>query len=841
MAELYSFGRFVLDPTERRLYADDIPVPLGATDIRLLGVLVENAGSLVPKADLVSRVWGRAAVTDNALYVHINALRKILGDDCIANKQGRGYRFIAQIQRTRKKATHPSDKPQTGNLPSLRIGCAADQISRLIGRTKELHVVSKLLARSRLVTLRGPGGVGKTKFALHAASKSTTLFPDGVWLVELGSLSNSDLAPTALASVLGLKIGARAAPLDTLARHLARRTLLIVLDNCEHVIGAAANLSQAILTNAPGVRILATSREALGCSGEHVFEIPALALPRGDAKSPEAIRATAAIELFVERAMSADSNFRLTDKDARVAARICRQVDGLPLAIEMIAGWAPVLGLEKLETKLNRSIDWVRAKNTVPQRHSTLRATLEWSHALLSAAEQLVLSRLALFTGNFSIEAAEAVVGDNTIPQEQVVEHIAGLIRKSMIAVVPGSQVQRYRLLETTRAFMIEKLGSSDDAGPARRKHALYVLGTLENAIAEWETTSDAVWQDRYGPIIDDLRTALDWAMSQDSDDAVALAGASWPLWRELSLRPEGANRLSAAATRLRSQTPPELEARLRRGLGDMLVNTAAMTAAHEEIDCAVSLYRTLGDATRLGSALTALGYTLLVLDRIDEAERSILEALNLLEAAGCPRTLATAYSIQLCIEATLGRFDAARAAGEKAARLSEMAGADRTGLVVAANLVQLTFESGDIDSAISAGRSVMRRLYDTPHSELRGGVMGFLAAALTSRGELDEALTAACQAAPILRDDDRLFWLFDHLALRAALAGRVSDAALISGYAEDVHQRLGRTREPMGRRAIERLTALLRNAMPSKEIAQLSRLGASLSEDQAMTLALRV
>ncbi len=822
----YRFGHFTLDPANRQLCAEGAPVPLGPTDFRLLMTLVERAGSLVSKDELMSRVWGRTVVGDNTLQVHITSLRKALGEGFIQTRHGHGYSFVQRVSRTESR---PS-----GNLPfSLAGGHGAP--SHLVGRDTELRALSELLEQNALVTLAGPGGVGKTRLALEAANACAPRFKDGAWLVELASLSDGASTAGAVATALGIQIAEGGTPFDNLARQLARRNLLVVLDNCEHIVGPCAQLCESLLAAAPGVRIIATSREPLSCLGEQVFEVSPLALPGEDAH----LAKTAALELFAERTRGINPDFHLGEDDIAIAARLCRKVDGLPLAIEMVASWAGMLGLRALEEKLDGSLDgWLGARRTGPQRHSTLPATLQWSHDLLSPAEQIVLRRLAVFAGAFSMAAAESVVADNDIPKAGVFGHIARLIRKSMVAVVPGPGEQTWRLLETTRAFMLEKLAASSDAASARQRHAEHVLRTLRLAATDWEMMSDGAFVERYGPMLDDLRSALQWSMSADTENAVALAAGSWPLWRDLNARAEGRRWLSEAVSRLRADTPRELEAQLRRGLGALLFNSAAVNAARQELERAVALFRSLGDTAQLGSALAAFAHASLMLGNIEEARQALAEALPLVEGAKRPKSLAAAYMVKFFEESRL-RSPTLREAGRKAIHLCEVVGAERSALVVSSNLVEAVMEAGDYDEAISSGEDLIARLRGASHNDIFANVLALVAAALTLKGNAQRALPMAKEAVPLLREQGMLFWFFDHLALRAALAGRTRDAALISGYADALSREFGRPRDPIGNEAVTRLAALLAESFSRADIEQFARIGAQLSEAQIVNLAL--
>jgi tetratricopeptide (TPR) repeat protein len=403
--------------------------------------------------------------------------------------------------------------------------------------------------------------------------------------------------------------------------------------------------------------------------------------------------------------------------------------------------------------------------------------------------------------------------------------------------MIPGSDPQNYRLLETTRAFSREKLAQSMDRDSVRRRHAHFILGVLERATYEWETTPDRLWLKRYVLLIGDLRNALNWAGGQDSDDAVALAGASWPLWLQLSLLVEGRSWLSSAQSRLRPDTAPILEARLRIGLGALLNNNGPAQTAHDEFARAVDLYRMLGARPLLGAALSRLAFALLSLGRLNAAEQTIAESIAILEKEDHPRTLATAYAVSACVEASLNRCSKARAISEKAAKLCEETGAERTGFVVRVNLVEFSMQLGDFERAIAVARELVEALRNTFHSDVLGNVMRLLVGALTENGDVEEALAIAREAVPLLRDDGQP--VFDHLALRAALAGKSKDAARIIGYADCMHRAFSRPREPIEKRAAARVLKLLRGTLPEGEIKRLKREGAALTEQRAIDLAL--
>ncbi len=827
----YTFGRFTFDTATIALFDAGDPVQLGTIELKILNVLLERPGVLVSKAELMSRVWGNSVVGDNALHVHVAALRKALGDDFITTKRGAGYRFAAPVSRELKSFA-------VGNLP-IPAGRGAG-LSPLIGRDDDLQQVAQLLRTARLVSLTGPGGVGKTSLGLQTARQCANHFVDGAWLVELSILHDPKVAASQIAATLGLGLGRTHNPLQTLARLIRDKNILLVLDNCEHLVDACAEICETLLSSAPGLKILATTRQALSCAGEMIFAVPPLAVPGETSTTVASARKSAAFELFLERARGAASGFAINDDEVGTAVQICRRVDGLPLAIEMVASWAAMFGLQALDERLDGSIDsWPRARNTAPPRHSTLSATLEWSHGLLSAEEKIVLRRLSVFASPFTMQAAEAVVGDEHVPTASLFEHVAALIRKSMVTVASGTHPPKFRLLETTRVLMTEKLAAAHEANPILRRHATYVLKTVRRAIDGLQTVPDSVWLKRYASVLPDMREALDWASREEPQLAITLAGEGWQIWREMSLHAEGRQRLNAITKLVGPQTPPELKLGVQRALAELCLNSESERFAYQSLLEVVSSVRELKLGPEFASAFFELGFAASVLGYAEEAHSYVVEAIDLLQQSGRTRDLARAYATLSAIQVSAGQYADAKDTGIKAIRLCEIVGSDRGAFVVRTNLLEATVLAGHLSEAITEGNAIAARLRSRPYTELLGYVLGLVSCALLFQGSSEEALPLLREATPILREAGLLFWLYDKFALRLALNGRQSDAAVVAGFAFAVLEKSGRFGEPLAVRVREMLYSELQRAMSENVMKQLIESGKYLTEERAISLAL--
>jgi len=533
----FAFGPFRLLPRQRLLLEGDKPVRLGSRALDILMALVERAGELVGKDELMARVWPDTFVGEGNLKFQVGALRRTLGDGnrYLVNIPGRGYCFVAPVA----LADGPKHSPQQGRSAERAHNLPA-HLTRMIGRADTVSTLAARLPRQRLITIVGPGGIGKTTVALAVAEALIPACEHGVWLIDLAPLSDPRLVPSALAAVLGLEIRAEN-PLPGLIAGLKDKRMLLVLDNCEHVIDEAAVLTSGILKGAPDLHILATSREPLRAEGEHVSRLSPLGSPPGSAglTAAEALRFPA-VQLFVERVAGSLDEFELRDADAPIVAEICRKLDGIPLAIEFAAARVEAFGVHGLAAHLDDRLRLLTsARRAAARRHQTMSATLDWSYQLLSDAGQRVLRRLAIFAGGFTLQGAAAVATDATHPESEIIDQVAELVSKSLVAADVGGAEPRLRLLETTRVYALSKLAESGEVDAIGRRHAEYYRGVLE-AAAEDKTSADD-WPAAYAPDIDNIRAALTWAFAPEGDVSigVALAAASAPVWLEMSLLTE--------------------------------------------------------------------------------------------------------------------------------------------------------------------------------------------------------------------------------------------------------------------------------------------------------------
>jgi predicted ATPase len=545
------FGRFRLLLHRRELLADGQQAKLGGRAFDVLTTLIEAHGAVVTKDALMARVWPHRVVEENNLQAHISALRAALGPDreLIRTVSGRGYQFIGEI-RTLSGGGDQRDSrgPEAAASPTLPPTNVPEPVSELIGRDDELAEVVNLMGAHRLVTLTGAGGIGKTRLAIALARELRPHFADGVWLAQFSPLADRKLVPSAVAAAVGLEFSGEAS-VQSVARGLAGRRSLLVLDTCEHVIETAAGMAEAALGAGSELRILATSRELLKAEGEWVYPVSPLAVPTADVEQGD-FSEYGAIRLFLERARAADPRFAPDRPLVELIAAICRRLDGIPLAIELAAARALALGVEGLAAGLDDRFRLLTGgKRTALLRHQTLRATLDWSYELLTESERVTLRRLAVFVGHFSLQALIAVAAHPETELGPVVESHAGLVAKSLVTTEGGGAVARYRLLDTTRAYATEKLDESGEREPLARRHAEYYRDVFERAELERESRPSAEWLADYAWRIDDVRAALDWAFSPGGDAwiGVALTAAAAPLWMHLSLLDECRSRVERA------------------------------------------------------------------------------------------------------------------------------------------------------------------------------------------------------------------------------------------------------------------------------------------------------
>jgi len=536
------------------------------------------------------------------------------------------------------------------------------QLSSFVGREKELAEVRRLLQDTRLLTLTGPGGCGKTRLAVVAASEMLQGFEDGAWMVELAPLPDPSLLPQAVASVLGVREQSGLPLLDTLSDHLRTGKLLLLLDNCEHLIGACAELAETLLRSCPELRVLATSREALGITGEVAWPVPPLSLP--DLRRLPDIEALPRYEsarLFVERATAVKPTFALTEQNAPAVAQVCYRLDGIPLAIELAAARAKVLSVEEISERLDDSFRLLASGGrTALPRHRTLRATLDWSYDLLSDHERILFQRLSVFTGGFTLASGESVCVEEDLERDEVLGLLSHLVDKSLVAAREQDGETRYRLLEIVRKYAREKLEGAEAS--VRQRHAAFFVGLAEEAEGKLTGPDQARWLVRLEAEHDNIRVALSWALAEcrNAESGVRLAGALWPFWLARGYLSEGRGWLEIAVSRGGS-VPVRAKAKALIGAGWLANFQGEYGAAKTLIEEGLALYRELGDKEGVALSIVMLSSVAVMGQRDDiPVEALIEEGLLLRPEVEDRRTVAGLLDIEGGV--ALARGDLGRA-----------------------------------------------------------------------------------------------------------------------------------------------------------------------------------
>lgn len=715
------------------------------------------------------------------------------------------------------------------------------QVTPLIGRENVLAEIERFVLEHPLVTLTGTGGVGKTRLALHAGADLLDGLEDGVWFVELAPVGDAGLVVNTIASTLGLHERSNRAMLDVLVEYLRPRRLLLILDNCEHLIDEAARAADAILRAAPNVRILATSREPLRIAAEHVYRVPSLAVPSGDLLTSEEALNYGALALFAERAAASDVNFALTDETAPIVAEVCRRLDGIALAIELAAARAKVLPPRQLAQKLDERFRVLTGgSRTALPRQQTMRALIDWSYDLLSEQEQRLFRRVAIFVGGWTLEAAESVCTGETLDALEVVDLLSSLVDKSLI-VAEAPDHPRYRLLESMRAFALEKLERSGERETLERRQAEWGADLADRAFEAWWTASTWQWRAEFEPELENARAAIGWALAHDEIVlATRIVVAMSEAYRSLGAV-EARSWLEAVVEKLDEAAHPVLAARAWDALSKATLGSRKIDAAQR----AAELAERCDDPVTRTLSLSDMAFGLLQTGRTLEAQAVIDKALQLSIESNLTRS-----SIHLgvlnrraSISRRFGRFDEARRLYDEALALATALGNDYEASWMRLSMAELEFEVGSVEQAVKLAcavqdetngprtetHAILARANEAAYRLALDDIAGARAAAREAlrrgRGAYEQAATIAIQ----------------HLATVAALSGDPRCGARLRGYVDAWFRSEGYQREPTERRIYEILTTALQERLNDAEIEALAAEGAQLSEDQAVAEALAI
>ncbi|MGC2407058.1 MAG: tetratricopeptide repeat protein [Candidatus Cybelea sp.] len=724
------------------------------------------------------------------------------------------------------------------------------QLTSFLGRQREVAEIAALLHTHRFVTVVGAGGVGKTRVAVQTGSDVLDGCPDGVWLVDLAPLADQSLLASTILNALQLP-STTGSPSDAVIAYLKTRRLLLILDDCEHVIPRARDVAASIVQSCPSVRILTTSRQALEVPGERVYRLPSLAVPPDSCRTAQDALRYGAVALFVDRAVCVDAGFALSDDNAPTVADICRRLDGIPLAIELAAARVKVLAPQQIAERLDQRFRLLTGGDprALP-RHRTMTALIDWSYDLLTSREQRFFEMLSVFTDGCTLEAVTAVCGhDDNEDDITLIDLISSLVTKSLLVAEFGGNKQRYRLLESSRQYAFGKLVERGEQNEAAQRHALFYVELAERLERPFDTMPESAWLGQAKAELGNWRAALEWALGKRGQVILGqrLAVVRAVVWRSFTFA-EGRRWVRAALDLVDDLTPPGLVAQLESAEADgALAQEPAMSLAMA--DRALARYRELGDVPGIAQAKYLVGGALVFLGRPADALPFLQEASEVARELSNYRLTANILQRMGWARCELGDFVGARDNFTDAFRLSEVLGATLLAASITQSLAENAFRAADPETALRLTADALATYRSMNFVEPCIATLSSMLAYLTALGRYDEARSYANEVLELARPMRlslyvaRALW---HLASMATLRPQIdigrpneyAGAARLFGFVEahfatrGIPQRYGL---PFG---YDRALSVLREAIGSDEVTYLMAAGATMTEDEAFAQA---
>jgi predicted ATPase/DNA-binding SARP family transcriptional activator/DNA-binding CsgD family transcriptional regulator len=668
-------------------------------------------------------------------------LRKALSVGLGVQPEEATRHLYEQILAGHADARPPAESSSSdGSSDRLRWHNLTAERTSFVGREREIVEVERLLSMTRVLTLTGAGGSGKTRFAMTVARRLVESYPDGVWFVELASLSDGTLIPQAVAAALGVEERPGQRVISTLTRALYRKKLLLILDNCEHLIEASAWLVETLLDSCPGLRVLATSREALNVAGELVWSVSPLSVPEeGHSFAVDGVAGYGSVRLFAERARYRDPAFALSPENVEAVATICRRLDGIPLAIELAAAKVGGLPVEQIAERLEGSLGLLAGgRRMAPPRQQTLEGALDWSYELLTGSERDLFRRLSLFAGGWTLEAAEAI-GPGTGTEDEVLGLLLRLVDKSLVVAEAneGGGEPRYRMLEPVRQYAGEKLGKSGEEAEVLRRHAAFFVRLAEEAELGLNGAEHARWLERLESEHDNLRAALSWLLGEggDAGSGVRLAAAMWPFWFARGYLSEGRRWLEGAASRSGPAATPA-RAKALNGAGSLATFQEEYGAARALIEEGLAISRELGDKEGVASSLANLCGVAMLGQRDDIPVIDVLEeALRLRPKLQDRRTVGNLFILEGRVALAGGDLERSVALGEEGLSLYREARDDYGIAMCLLHVGFVTLKRGEYERTTSVLREGLRLSGKLDHKMFIQYCLTGLAGVAASRG----------------------------------------------------------------------------------------------------------